>query len=68
MASLSNKSETLSQKYPTQERAGGVAQVIEYLSSKCEALSSNSSTAKKKTKKNPKGNKFTYVEPPVYQK
>jgi hypothetical protein len=28
-------------------RAGGVAQVIEPLPSKCEALSSNSSTAKK---------------------
>jgi hypothetical protein len=29
--------ETLSQKYPTQKRAGGMAQVVEYLSSKCEA-------------------------------
>jgi hypothetical protein len=39
--------ETLSQKYPTQNRAGGV---VECLSSKCEALSSNPSTAKKKKK------------------
>jgi hypothetical protein len=38
------KSETLSQKYPTQKRAGGVAQVVEHLPSKCEALSSNPST------------------------
>jgi hypothetical protein len=29
------KSETLSQKYPTQKRAGGVAQVTECLLSKC---------------------------------
>jgi hypothetical protein len=39
--------ETLSQKYPTQKRAGGIAQVIEYLISKCKALSSNSSAAKR---------------------
>jgi hypothetical protein len=44
--------ETLSQKYLTQKRAGGVAQVVEYPPSKCEALSSNSSTAKKKKKDN----------------
>jgi hypothetical protein len=33
------------------KRAGGGAQVVECLSSKCEALSSNFSTAKKKRKK-----------------
>jgi hypothetical protein len=32
------------------KRAGGVAQVIEWLSSKCETLSSNPTTAKKKKK------------------
>jgi hypothetical protein len=31
------KSETLSQKYPTQKRAGRVAQVLKCLHSKCEA-------------------------------
>jgi hypothetical protein len=30
--------ETLSQKYPTKNRADGVAYVVEHLSSKCEAL------------------------------
>jgi hypothetical protein len=40
--------ETLSQKYPTQKRAGGVAQVLERLPSKCKTLSLNSSTTKKK--------------------
>jgi hypothetical protein len=34
-----NESETLSQKYPTQKRAGGVAQVIEHLPRMPEALS-----------------------------
>jgi hypothetical protein len=43
--------ETLSWKYPTTKRPGKVDQVIECLPSKCEALSSNSSTAKKKNKK-----------------
>jgi hypothetical protein len=38
---------TLSQKYPTQNRTGGVAQVVERLPSKCEALSSKCSTIKK---------------------
>jgi hypothetical protein len=38
--------ETLSQKHSIQNRAGGVAQVVECLTSKCKALSSNSSTAK----------------------
>jgi hypothetical protein len=36
-----------SPKYPTQNRAGGVAEVVEHLSSKHEALSSNPSTTKK---------------------
>jgi hypothetical protein len=40
--------EILSRKYPTQKRAGRVAQVVEHLPSKYEALSSNSSTEKKK--------------------
>jgi hypothetical protein len=39
--------ETLSQKYPTQKRAGGVAQVVDLLPSKCKALSSNPSMDKK---------------------
>jgi hypothetical protein len=38
---------TLSRKYPTQKRAGGVAQVVECLLSKHEVLSSNPSTRKK---------------------
>jgi hypothetical protein len=42
--------ETLSQKYPTQNRTGGVSQVVE-LPSKHEALSSSLSTTKKKRKK-----------------
>jgi hypothetical protein len=33
-------------KIPTQNRAGGVARVIECLPSKCETLSSNRSTTK----------------------
>jgi hypothetical protein len=48
-------SQDLSQKYRTQKTAGGVAQVIEILSSKCKALSSNPSTAKKKKKKSKVG-------------
>jgi hypothetical protein len=44
--SLGNKTKTLSQKYSTQ-RAGGVAQVAEYLSRKYEALGSNPSNIKK---------------------
>jgi superfamily II helicase len=40
--------ETLSRKYPIQNKAGGVAQVVECLLSKHEALSSNSSTEKRK--------------------
>jgi hypothetical protein len=39
------------EKNLTQTRAGGVVQVVEYLPSKCEALNSNPSTAKKKKKK-----------------
>jgi hypothetical protein len=42
---------TLSGKYQTQKRTGGVAKVTELLPSKHEALSSNTSTAKKKKKK-----------------
>jgi hypothetical protein len=38
---------TLSWKYPIQERASGVTQVVECLLSKIEALSSNRSAAKK---------------------
>jgi hypothetical protein len=40
---------TLSLKYPTQKRAGGVTHVAELLPSMCKALSSNPSTAKNKT-------------------
>jgi hypothetical protein len=40
--------EILSQKYPRQNRAGRVAQVIECLPSKCKTLSSNPSTTKRK--------------------
>jgi hypothetical protein len=44
-----------SQKHPTQKnRAGGVAQVVVHLPSKCEAPSSNPRTAKKKKKKKKK--------------
>jgi hypothetical protein len=35
-------------KYPTQNRAGGVTQAVECLPSKHEALSSNTSTKRKK--------------------
>jgi hypothetical protein len=42
--------EILSQKYPTQNRAGGVAQAVLCLPSKNEALSSNPSTARKNDK------------------
>jgi hypothetical protein len=44
--------EILSQKYPIQKRASRVAQVVKYLSSMCEALSSNPSTTKKQQQKN----------------
>jgi hypothetical protein len=37
---------TLSQKYSTRKRAGGVDQVLEHLLSKREALSSNHNTTK----------------------
>jgi hypothetical protein len=39
---------TLPLKYTTRNRAGGVAEVVEHLPSKCEALNSNPSTAKNK--------------------
>jgi hypothetical protein len=42
--------ETLSQKYSTQKRADGVAQVVEYLPSNGVAPSSNPSTTKKRKK------------------
>jgi hypothetical protein len=43
--------ETLSRKYPTQKRAGGVAQVVELLPSQGETWSSNPNNATKKKKK-----------------
>jgi hypothetical protein len=46
--------EILSQKYPIQTRAGGVAQIVEHLPCKNETLSSNPSTIKKKKKKKKK--------------
>jgi hypothetical protein len=55
--------ETPSQKYPTQKRAGKVAQVVEHLPSKCEALSSDPSSTKKK-----KGKTFNVVFPVICQK
>jgi DNA-binding MarR family transcriptional regulator len=48
---------TLSQKNPTQNRAGRVAQVVEHLPSKSGTLSSNSNMAKKK-------GLFSYVTDP----
>jgi hypothetical protein len=48
---ISGKAEILSGKYPSQKRPAGVAQVIEYLPSKCEALISNPNTTQKKKKK-----------------
>jgi hypothetical protein len=39
---------TLSQKYPIQKRASGVAEVLECLPNKCKALSSNPSAVKTK--------------------
>jgi hypothetical protein len=41
---------TLSRNYPTQKMASRVAQVIQHLPSKCEALSLNPNTTKKKKK------------------
>jgi hypothetical protein len=38
-------------KKPSHKGAGGVAQVVECLPSKCKALSSNHSTSKKKKKR-----------------
>jgi hypothetical protein len=40
--------QTLSLKHPTQNRAGRVTHMVESLPRKCEAMSSNSSAAKKK--------------------
>jgi hypothetical protein len=42
--------ETLSWKYPTHKRAGRVAQIVEHLPSKCEALSSDPNIAPPKKK------------------
>jgi hypothetical protein len=41
---------TLAQKYLIQNRAGGVAQVVEHLPSKCKTLSSSPTTDKKEKK------------------
>jgi hypothetical protein len=49
--------ENLSQKHPTQKRAGAVVHRIELLPSKREALSSNPSNTKKKKKKERKERK-----------
>jgi hypothetical protein len=38
-------------KIPTQNSTSGMAQVVEHLQTKCEALSSNPSATKKKKKK-----------------
>jgi hypothetical protein len=46
-----DSSPTSSQKYPIQNRAGGVPQAGKHLPGKCEALSSNPSAKKKKKKK-----------------
>jgi hypothetical protein len=51
---------TLSQKYPTQNRVGGVSQVVECLSTKHESLSSNPSTGKKKKERILKAKMVTY--------
>jgi hypothetical protein len=50
-------------KYPTQKRAGRVAQVVEHLPSNCEAPSSNPvPPPKNKKKKNPSNNlKYPHV-------
>jgi hypothetical protein len=48
--------ETLSQKHPSQKRAGGTAQVVECLPGKGEALKSNTNTAKKKRRRRKKEN------------
>jgi hypothetical protein len=45
-ATWGTKGETLSQEWPTQKRAGGVAQVEGHLSSKYKAQRSNPFTAK----------------------
>jgi hypothetical protein len=43
------------EKSPTQNRAGGVAQVVEHLPYKCEALSSTTVLPKKKKGKKNRG-------------
>jgi hypothetical protein len=48
--------ETLSWKYPTQNRVGRMVHMVEHcLPSKCEALSSSPNTSKKKKKNTPRG-------------
>jgi hypothetical protein len=54
--------ETRSQKCLTQKRAVGVAQVIEYLCSKCEALSSNPSITKQRERFQIKSEFLTSLE------
>jgi hypothetical protein len=49
--------ETLSQKYPTQNRAGTVTQMAQPLHSKYKALGSDLSTTKKKKKERKKEGK-----------
>jgi hypothetical protein len=56
--SVQVKSQTLSQKYQTQKRAGGVPQVDEHLPSKYEAQSSNPNT-----EMNKQINKILYCDP-----
>jgi hypothetical protein len=48
------KSKTSISKITRTQKAGGVAQGVEFLSSKCKALTSNPSTCKKRKKQNKK--------------
>jgi hypothetical protein len=58
--------ETLSWKYPTQNRVGRMVHMVEQcLPSKCEALSSSPNTSKKKKKKHPKRTKQEIEKPSV---
>jgi hypothetical protein len=54
--------ETLSQKYSTQKKAGGVAQVVECLPNKCEAVISNPSPARRKKKKSEHLVSFNHIK------
>jgi hypothetical protein len=51
--------EPLSRENTSQKVAGGVAQGVEHLPSKCEALSANPCTTKKKKKHTEQGNNKT---------